>query len=922
MKTLFRFVAFVALLAFAAPASAQSVLGSVEGQVKDEQGGALAGAVVTLTGKTGTREATADPQGLYRFAAVDPGTYSVTARLSGFQPKQQDNVVINIGKTATVDFGLKIGGLTDVVDVVGDAPVVDVAASRTENVLSQDMLFTMPIRPSNAATGMMNFTPGVNNQSGFGGDGVTGNALLLDGVDTRDPGFGSAWTFFNFNVVEELQISGLGAPAEYGGFTGVVVNTVTRSGGNKVGGLFDAVYTKSSFAGKNISPENAAKNPALGDPAKTKKLLDFTAQLSGPLKKDKLFYFFSTQRFEQSVDPSGKPTYRDEWSHRFNGKLTAIPGANDHLMLSVQFDDFNIRGRCDLGAFVCIDETLNDEDAPEWVWNAQWRHVFSSSTFLEAKYNGWWGYFYLDPVVDASGHGDVNGSRTISQGWHSYNDRIRNQLNASISHFADAFGKHDFKFGVEVERSNAHDRFGYNNDAYFYDYEGAPYYAWAYSYDFDATNKRFVAYAQDRWQVGNRLTLNLGVRMDDMRGGGKGLGTDVGTVYKQRVFAPRFGFAFDVTGDKKSVLKGSYGQYYEGIFSPMYNGALPGESDFVTWDVTGCRSTFNNQCPRSAFVETDRSPADLYRIDPDIKHPRQDEFTLGFERALGNEVRVSLTGIHRDLKNIQGSVNPSARWAPITFTSGLNNQPLTLYRWTNRAASETDLLLTNPDGFQFKDAAGNVLGTVDARRKFKALMAVVNKRMSNRWQGQISYVLSKTEGTISNGSLASAGTSTFFENASYVLVNSFGPALNDRTHELKVLAQVEVPVVEVSVGAFYRYLTGRTYTPHQQLSGTQLPGMPSSGWRRPFIEPRGNRRLPNESVLDLRLEKLFKFGGRGDRLAIYSDITNVFNKEVITSVQERFPNRTITGIPTPVPFDAPATIIAPRQFQLGARWSF
>lgn len=920
MKTLIRMVALAMLAAFATNGSAQTLVGSIEGVVRDEQGGAVPGASVTLTGKTGSRTDTTGPDGSYRFAAVDPGTYSVDVSVSGFQPRRQDDVVITIGKTAAVDFALKLSGVAETVDVSAEAPVVDASASRTDNVLSQDMLFNLPIRPVNAATGMMNYTPGVNNQAGFGGDASTGNALLLDGVDTRDPGFGSAWTFFNYNIVEEVQISGLGAPAEYGGFTGVVVNTLTRSGGNKAAGLFDVTYTNASLGDDNVSEENKELNPSLADRSTTDKLLDFTGQLSGPIKRDKAFYFLSVQRYQNDVNPSGRPTYRDEVSHRGNGKLTFMPNPSDHLMLTFQADDYNIRGRCDLGAFVCLDETLNDEAAPGLTWLTQWRHLFSSSTFFEAKYTGWWGYFYLDPVVQAPGHGDADGSRSVSQGWFSYNDRLRNQVNASLSHFADRWGKHDLKFGVELERSNARDRFGYLDDVYFYDYEGTPYYAWAYSYDFDARNERIAAYAQDRWQVGDRLTINAGLRLDHMRGGGKGLGTDVGTVYTATGLAPRLGFAFDLTGDKKTVLKGSYGHYYEGIFAPIYNGALPGESDFVTWDVTGCASTFDNRCPRSQFVEVDRSPADLYRIDPDIKHPRQDEITAGLERAIGNEVRIAVTGIYRDLKNIQGSVNPSARFAPITVTSGLSGQPLTLYRWTNRAASETDLLITNPDGFQFLDANGNVLGTIDAKRNYKALMAVLSKRMSHRWQGQLSYVLSKTEGTISNGSLASAGTSTFFENPNYALVNSFGPAINDRTHEVKVLLQFEVPVVDVSVGTYYRYLTGRTYAAHQQFSGTALPGFPSSAWRRPFIEPRGDRRLPSESVLDLRLEKVFRIGQ--DRLAVYSDITNVFNAEVITSVQERYPNRATAGFDDPIAFDAPATINAPRQIQFGARWSF
>ena len=90
---------------------------------------------------------------------------------------------------------------------------------------------------------MLNYAPGINNSSAYGGDGDSANSLLIDGVDTRDPSGGTPWTFYNYNIVEEMQFQGLGAPAEYGGFTGAVVNTITKSGGNRFSGLFDVLGT-------------------------------------------------------------------------------------------------------------------------------------------------------------------------------------------------------------------------------------------------------------------------------------------------------------------------------------------------------------------------------------------------------------------------------------------------------------------------------------------------------------------------------------------------------------------------------------------------------------------------------------------------------------------------------------------------------
>ncbi len=149
--------------------------------------------------------------------------------------------------------------------MVGETPVVDTSSSMTENTLSQDMLFNLPIRPSNAATELLDYLPGINNGAAFGGDSDTANALLLDGVDTRDPSGGSAWTFFAFNLVDEVQVSGLGAPAEYGAFRGRWSTPSPSPAPTASAGLFEAYYTTGSLAGDNVSDEVVQANPALGE---------------------------------------------------------------------------------------------------------------------------------------------------------------------------------------------------------------------------------------------------------------------------------------------------------------------------------------------------------------------------------------------------------------------------------------------------------------------------------------------------------------------------------------------------------------------------------------------------------------------------------------------------------------------------------
>jgi hypothetical protein len=931
MRLFAKAIALLLFVAVAAPAAAQSLTGTVSGTVKDEQGGALPGVTVTLTGRTGNKTATTETSGTYRFVGLDPGAYSVQTQMSGFSGQRQDNIVVSVGKDAVVDFSLKVGGMAETLDVVGEAPVVDTTSSATNNQLSQDLLFNMPIRQGNTATNLLNFAPGINDSAAYGGDASSGNGLLIDGVDTRDPSGGTAWTFYNYNIVEEVQFTGIGAPAEYGAFTGAIVNTITKSGGNQFAGLFDIIYTKSSFASKNVPNEFIADNPNLAQAAKTDKLIDFTTQLSGPIVKDKLFFFASAQRYQKDDDPIGPRTRLNEASDRFNGKLTWQPGPNDNLAAHVQFDNFNIIGRAGFNALVDQDEITNREDAPEFVWVGSWRHLFGSKTFTEVKYTGWWGFFDLNPetLYDADPTTqprrlDENGAQYGSQGYAYWADRGRHQANASISHYAEAFGHHDLKFGVEVERSRTRDRNTYlPNGVYYYDYGGAPYLAYNYSYDFQGRNRRESLFLQDSWKVNDRLTLNPGVRLDRVAG----RHPDGDDVYTNTNIAPRFGFAFDVTGDHKTVIKGSYSQYYEGIFNDIYKRATPGLGDFITYDASGC-PPFPAVCGLNGLVEIDRAPASVYAIDPELKHPRVDETSLGFERALSNDVRLSVTGIYRDNKNLVGSVNPAARWTPVTITNGLGVSQR-LFRWTNPGDSETTQVITNPDGFQFLDPNGNALGSIETTKRYKALMFVASKRFTNRWQAQLSYVLSKSYGTVDNTSEGSFGANSStnggggtrqYETPNITLVNSDGELTNSRRHEFKLMFGAQVPVVEVGFNAYFRSLSGRPYTPFQQFAANQVNFPPTSAGRRVLLEPRGSRVRERENILDLRLEKIFKIGGGKNRIALYADITNAFNESTITGVQVRVPDLVI-GTET-VEFEAPTGVIAPRQATFGARWSF
>jgi hypothetical protein len=529
--------------------SAQTLTGVVSGKVTDEQGGVLPGVTVTLSGRTGSQTQVTDARGEYRFIGLEPGAYNVKAEIQGFKAKEQQAIDVGVNRTAEVNLALQVGGVSETVNVVANTLTVDTTTTATDTSLSQELLFSMPVSHNNPAVNILNYMPGVTDGSAFGAGSDVANSLAIDGIDTRDPEGGSSWVFFNYNIIDEIQVGALGQTAEYGGFTGAVVKTIA-SRASKSRSCPVAKSQREHGRRSNASSSVADANPLLANALKTKLLNDSTVQIGGPMKKDKIFYFFSVQRFEFNRYSESPTVLRGEISPRYNGKITWQLTPNDTLMGSVQYDNYNQKGRLGMvPAYQVTDQSRQTiiQDSPEWVYNAQYRKVFGSSTFLEAKFTGYWGYYDLNPTSKDPNHYDiVTGQITGGAGYVFQADRTRNQLNASLTRYAKMAGTHNFKFGVEIERSTIQDRSAYvgPNDTYYVDYLGKPYYAYSSAYDLQGTNKRESYYAQDQWKAG-RFTANLGLRYDNIRGHSTVLNQNI---FHTRSVGPRLGFALDVTG--------------------------------------------------------------------------------------------------------------------------------------------------------------------------------------------------------------------------------------------------------------------------------------------------------------------------------------------------------------------------------------
>ncbi|NTU52090.1 MAG: carboxypeptidase regulatory-like domain-containing protein, partial [Candidatus Aminicenantes bacterium] len=232
-KRLFAIFAITLLLApFAVSQSRET--GAIRGVVTDDQNAALPGVNITLSGGNlmGVRTFVTDANGEFRFPALPPGEYQVKAELPGFGTVIREKIRLTTTATLNTDIQLKPTALTEEVTVIAQTPTVDIKSTETASVtLSNEILRNIPY--SQFAADIVNMAPGINNDVAFGGSSGTGIAYLVDGVGVADPSGGTAWVFLDHNIVEEAKVMGVGLPAEYGNFTGVIFNLVTKTGGNE-----------------------------------------------------------------------------------------------------------------------------------------------------------------------------------------------------------------------------------------------------------------------------------------------------------------------------------------------------------------------------------------------------------------------------------------------------------------------------------------------------------------------------------------------------------------------------------------------------------------------------------------------------------------------------------------------------------------
>ena len=564
---------------------------------------------------------------------------------------------------------LGVGGVTESVDVVGESPVVDVASSSTDNTLSQDLLFNLPIRPDERRDRPAELPARHQRRLGLRRQRRLRQRAPRSTASTpATPTAGSAWTFFNYNLVEEVQVGGLGAPAEYGAYTGAVVNTLTKSGGNRYTGLFDVYWTKNELLRRQRPARvRRRRTPRWTTRPSIDKRLDLTGQLGGPLIKDKLFFFVAAQRYEQTDNPSGAiEDVHTEVSPRFNTKLTWQPGPNDNLSLNFQWDNYNQTGRCDYRATPSCSQQITVEPglargdlgpavaAPLRHADVRRGQVHRLVGLLLPRPEGARPHLlrrttqallrrrrvhdYARPDPQPGERLDLALRRGLRQARPEVRPRDRAQQGAQPLRLRPAASTTTTTPSTTRRGSTSPTTTATTPRA-------------------GTSASRSTPRTPGSPPSGSRSTPACGSTSCAARAPCSTRRSTDNTNW-----APRLGFAFDLTGDGKTVLKGHYGQYYEGIFFDALPAAVPG---FRRLRHLRLRPGGRQVRPARQLLLGDRPlPEPVYGVDPDMKHPRVDEWTAGIERELAKDVRLSVTGIWRQDKNVQALASTPTRAGP------------------------------------------------------------------------------------------------------------------------------------------------------------------------------------------------------------------------------------------------------------------
>lgn len=932
-------------------AAAQVQTGSILVRVSDEQGASMPGVAVTISSPSlvaGTASGTTDEGGAYRFPSLPPGTYSVRLELQGFQTVVRENVSVVIGQTTPIDLSMKVATLAETITVTGESPVIDTTSATVAVNLSEQLLQSTPggrdiwslveykvpslviTRPDVGGT-----SGGLQGVYSARGTSSAQNSQYLNGINVGDPAaIGAAGFYYDFDAFEDIQVS-TGAHDITVPTSGVFLNMVTKSGGDRWAGRSTFAWLGDATQSQNIDDELLR----FGFRPETN-AVDFVSDINvsagGPLiaKKLRIFGSFRDWRVHVNV-PAAFSTLVLDKTDITSGLVNTTYQVNDNNRLTGFYSKqyYKKPHRFLAASNTLVEESTSNEDDVFDVFQVLWNSVLSRNLFVDAR-------FGLNKILfptyqngtDQTLLDTATSIRTRNFTTDTERFRDRYQANTTFQYYVDEAlgGRHEFKFGfdhahapVEVRTRRVDDlELTYNSAT------GQSQTVTLFATPFFTKTAVDVTalYAQDSYAI-KRLTLTGGVRWERLEGylpdqespASRWFPNLQRTFPEQRdvvlwhTIGPRLSAAYDLTGDGRTAIKASAGRYYYVISTsgtPLDNvNPNANYSEQYGWnDLNGDLRFQPGEQTGTPIVTSGITTS----VDPDFSRPWTDEYTAGMDRELIPTVRLSAVFTYRREDNLQATYNPTN-----PFASTL----------TTRADTGPDGVAgTGDDGtFQFYDrlsASNQTVVTNDPSvlQTYKGIEITANKRMSARWQLLAGYTYGRTR--ISGLSVNINPNNLLNVNGPLTGQNTGANGqLGDRPHQFKLTGTYVLPFHDIGIAGNLNSQSGIAVT--RQVSTRLTVG----GTTTVNVEPAGSHRLPMRTAVDLRVFKNTTFGTRA--LDVSVDFNNLFNVNTVWDVrtlsgtislrQAGSPTGAINVVPQ---FLSPAQVYPPRNIRFNVAFRF
>jgi hypothetical protein len=816
--------------------------------------------------------------------------------------------------------------------VSGETPVVDVSSTVTQTNITKDLYETIPTGRNpwvmaglvpGVVTGRLDVggTEGMQqyNLEAFG-SADSQKSFSIDGLKTNWPGGsgGATMQYYGFEMYEEYNMQTASGTAE-SDVSGVYMNMVTKSGGNRVTSDHSVYFMNDALQGDNVDDDlrvrlglpAGARTGAAGNPIDLS--YDWSSTLGGPVRKDKLWFFAATRRWRLDQlqigarNPDGTQAIDDNRIENYMGKVTWQ--ASGATRASVMFNR-NLKYRFhrrDAPYLFVEDKASVLQDQPAQNYVVQVNQLLGQRAVVDARIGRMWGTFpsrYQPDVTaaDIAIRDIIRNTRINAAEIQSLNPNHRYQANATASYFAPSLlgGTHDLKVGVQLSWEKMEYERIRNGDILLELRDGIPFQAQIANTPINSDHRleTWGAFLQDRWVAG-RATINVGVRFDGVSGYLPAQSSAAGTYVGERVFPkaevfdyalnvmPRLGVSYDVFGDGQTAIKAYYGRFYNQFGSEILEAANP--NALATQNVVWTDSNDNLRLDAGELGALPAFGRGLFpAVDPGARRPYNDELNLGLEHQLARGFAIGVSyhrRHHRDGLGVVDRARPAAAYAPETRTftdRDGQTRSLTLYKLQPAFGALRDRVITNVEGLE---------------STYNGVQFDLQKRMSRRWQMLAGLSLQRHRGFDHSGTFTNPGTATDFNNPNFVLNRDDGSVFIELPWTVTLSGSYQVPVLEVLLGARYTARDGEPLNRTAVFTFTNPTATQPSETVR--VAQRGEDRTETVTkFLDLRASRRIAIGRASLEGAI--DVFNLLNANHVLGQNESLgttwarPNRILT----------------------------